>query len=81
MSSSNQSAPETETIDRLFLELSQFSNARTRRELDRDIEIAAVRNSVLELSWQIENLPASHQQTRASEMCAAIGKRLNELLP
>lgn len=81
MNTDNKPKPETETIDRLFLELSQFTNGRTRRELDRDIDIATVRNAVLELSWQIENLSASPQQTRASEMCAAIGKRLNELLP
>lgn len=80
--------PETEAIDRLFLELSQFTNATTARELALQKEIAklheeigAARQQALELSWKIEQLPAGGLQTEISIRSSALGTKLNELLP
>lgn len=73
--------PETAAIDRLFLELSQFTNARTAAEVQRDEQISFIRGLSLELSYQIEKLPASEQQTSISIMAADITRRLNDLLP
>jgi len=37
---------ETETIDRLFLELSQFAKAQTARELELAAEVGSLANSL-----------------------------------
>ena len=73
--------PQTEAIDRRFLELSQFTNARTASELARDKEIGDLREMANNLCWHIEGLPASEQQTKISLMASDICRRLNELLP
>lgn len=38
--------PETEAIDRLFLELSQFTNATTAKERDLEAQLARARKCV-----------------------------------
>jgi len=81
MNTDTKPKPETETLDRLFVELSQFTTARTARELGTDKRIAEIRNATLELSWEIERMPASPAQTKISEMAASIGCGLNALLP
>lgn len=43
---------ETETIDRLFLELSQFSKAKTRRELELEREVERLRWPRSRSSWE-----------------------------
>lgn len=73
--------PQTEAIDRLFLELSQFTNARTTNELARDKEIGDLRVKANNLCWHIETLPASEKQTQISVLASDISRRLNELLP
>ena len=39
---------ETQTLDRLFLELSQFTKARTRRELDLEATLREVHKQLTE---------------------------------
>ena len=41
---------ETETIDRLFLELSQFTSATTKKELEKDKEIERLREALRKIS-------------------------------
>lgn len=81
MPTDSKTKPQTETIDRLFLELSQFTNARTASELARDKEIGNLREMANNLCWHIEGLPASEKQTACSIMASDIHRRLNELLP
>ena len=44
---------DTETIDRLFLELSQFTKARTARELALEVEVARLKEIVVEYDRRI----------------------------
>ncbi len=41
--------PDTDIIDRLFLELSQFTNATTRKEIDLQAERALLKQRIAEL--------------------------------
>jgi hypothetical protein len=77
----DQKPKDTETIDRLFLELSQFANATTGKELALHEGIGAAREAAIRLAWQIEKCGASPELTKASEMAAALHTQLNELLP
>lgn len=43
--------------------------------------IGEIRQSALELCWEIERLPASPRQTCISLKAASVGAKLNELLP
>lgn len=72
---------DTEIIDRLFLELSQFSQATTGKELALHEGIGEARKLSLELSWQIEKCGASPELTKASVMASELEAHLNELLP
>ena len=81
MDSTIPKPPDTEVIDRLFLELSQFTRATTAKELKLINGIGEARQAAMELSWQIEKCGASPELTKASEMAAALGAKLNDLLP
>jgi len=71
----------TEAIDRLFLELSQFTKATTGRELALINRIGQARSAALNLCYLIEDLPASEQQTKVSLQASALAAFLNESLP
>jgi hypothetical protein len=45
---------QTETIDRLYLELSQFTNARTSREIELERERDEARSLARELTEELE---------------------------
>jgi hypothetical protein len=72
---------DTHTIDRLFLELSQFSRATTGRELKLIRGIGEARQAAMELCWQIEKSGASEELTKCSVMASALQSKLNDLLP
>ena len=74
-------AMETETIDRLFLELSQVTKATTGRELELLKRISEARSAAINLCHMIEALPASGQQTEISLQAAKLVSFLNESLP
>lgn len=44
---------ETETIDKLYLELSQFTRAKTRRELTLEKSLNAARNALLHIETEL----------------------------
>lgn len=73
--------PDTETIDRIFLELSQFTTATTAKEIAMQSGIGEARQAAMELCWEIEKLPASEQQTKVSIQASDLVRQLNELLP
>lgn len=71
----------TETIDRLFLELSEITLATTRKEMNLIRGIGEARSAALDLCYEIEKLPASEQQTKVSVLASKLVSLLNELLP
>ena len=70
-----------ETINKLYLELSQVATATTARELKLIDGIAAARQASLELCWQIEKAGANEELTKAGVMASKLQAQLNELLP
>jgi hypothetical protein len=72
---------DTDTIDRLFLELSQFTKATTGKELALQEGIAAAVDASQQLAWQIEKCGASTELTKASVMASDLHQHLNRLLP
>jgi len=58
---------DTETIDRLFLELSQFTQATTKKELDLLDEIIQLKATVKELHNRLENLKYNATKATAPE--------------
>jgi hypothetical protein len=70
-----------DTINSLYLELSQVATATTAKEIKLHRGIGDARSAALNLCYEIENLPASEQQTKVSVLATALQKRLNDLLP
>lgn len=73
--------PDTDAIDRLFLELSQFTKATTGKELRLIKAIGEARSKAIELGQKIETLGASYELTEASAMCSDLVALLNDALP
>lgn len=69
-----------DTINRLYLELSQVATATTEKEMKMRAGIGNARQAAMELCWQIEKLPASEECTKASIMAAQLQSLLNDLL-
>lgn len=63
---------ETETIDRLYLELSQFSQSKTAKELRLEDEIARLREALY--LWRKSSHPGSPYGTltKARELTAIL---------
>jgi hypothetical protein len=78
---SASSRPDTEAIDRLYLELSQFTTATTAKEIAYQKGIGEARSAAMNLCYAIEELPASEQQTKVSIQASDLVRQLNELLP
>mgnify|MGYP001611994952 CR=1 FL=1 len=58
----------TETIDKLFLELSQFTTARTEREIElRELNAELLRENVNQREW-ILRLQERHAELIAKEV-------------
>ena len=72
---------ETDTIDRLFLELSQVTKAKTHKEIAIQKGIGDARQVAINLQIQIEKCGASEELTRASVIAAELTEKLNQLLP
>lgn len=70
-----------ETINKLYLELSQVSTATTAKELAIQQGVGEARQAALELCWQIEKCGASEELTKASVMASELHSKLNDLLP
>ncbi len=73
--------PETESIDRLFLELSQFTKATTGKELKLIEAIGEARSKAMKLGQKIETLGCSYELTEASVMASDLVQLLNNALP
>lgn len=73
--------PDTEAIDRLFLELSQFTKATTGKELQMIKAIGEARSKAMELGRKIETLGCSYELSLASVMCSDLVQLLNNALP
>ena len=72
---------ELDTINSLYLELSQVATATTGREIAMRNKIGDAREKALKLCWQIEKCGASDELTTASVMASDLSSFLNELLP
>ncbi len=72
--------PETESIDRLFLEL-RLAPLSTGKELKLIKAIGEARSKAMELARKIETLGASYELTEASVMASDLVQLLNNALP
>ncbi len=70
-----------ETINKLYLELSQVATATAAKELALHEGIGEARQIAMELCWQIEKSGASEELTKCSLMAASLEAKLNDLLP
>lgn len=70
------SRPETENIDRLFLELSQFTAAETKRELEQHDEIERLREALREVVRIYEQ--AGLTEDVSSDMMATARRALHD---
>jgi hypothetical protein len=57
-----------ETINKLYLELSQVATAKTENEIRLQTVVDEAAKKALDLSWQIEKCDASAALTKASLM-------------
>lgn len=72
---------ELETINRLYLELSQVATATTGQELKLQEGIKEARKILTELRWQIERSGASPALTKIAVIAAQLEWTLRDLLP
>lgn len=73
--------PNTEAIDKLFLELSQFTQASTAKELELIRGVSEARATAMELYRQIQRCPGSPEWHHAFRLCSALTSRLDALMP
>lgn len=71
---------ELETINKLYLELSQIATAKTKRELDLECILTQARDECLELCYQIEKSGASPELTQCSIMANSLYNYLKIML-
>ena len=76
----NNKSMQLETINRLYLELSQVATVDTAKEIKLRHGIGDARQQAHALCWQIEKCGASQDLTQASIMASALQSQLNELL-
>ncbi len=63
---------DTDTIDRLFLELSQFTQATTKREAQMVDRLKIASDLALQLCYTIEGAGASKELTECSVLASAL---------
>lgn len=71
----------TDTIDKLFLELSQFTKATTGTELKLQAGIMLADAHALELSYQLEKCAPSKKLAEAHVMVLALRKHFQQFIP
>ena len=63
-------SPETETLDKLYLEWSQFTQAKTAREIQLQARLDAVRNHAYagtSLSWRMQRIKKALGENKESD--------------
>ena len=70
-----------ETINKLYLELSQITTARNSKEITLLNGINQAKNAALEICYQIEKSGASEELTKLSVLASQLHNFLGSLLP
>jgi hypothetical protein len=74
---------ELETINKLYLELSQVATATTKREREINEGIGAARNMAFQIAFElrVDRRKKDARTARAIEIAEALQAKLNDLLP